>query len=246
MLHSPKAVTAALRRLARPSGKIDASRYFRGSGDLGFYNVGTNAVRALARSIQAEHSQTWTVANAMRLADALIVDRYLEAKGVGIELVARYRREFTPSLLPRWKRWLSNNHSANWATTDAICGSLIGPMLVRHPTTARALASWSMHPNMWVRRASVVALIPLVRKGEALDLLYASAKRLHDDKHDLIHKAVGWALREAGKADAERLEVYLRTNGPSIPRTTIRYAIERFPKMKRLEILCATRATHGQ
>lgn len=232
---------AELKRLSRRAGDFDASRYFRGEHDLGFYNVGASAVRALAQSIQAEHREGWTVEDAMRLADRLIVDRYLETKGVGIELVGRYRREFTPSLLPRWKRWLANGHSANWATTDAICGVLIGPLLVRYPSIAPTLASWSSHRNLWVRRASVVALIPLARHGEALDLLYANAKRLHADRHDLIHKAVGWALREAGKADAGRLERYLRANGPSIPRTTLRYAIERFSPRKRRELLLQTR-----
>jgi 3-methyladenine DNA glycosylase AlkD len=246
MLHSPKAVTAALRRLARPAGEFDASRYFRGGHDLGFYNVGTSAVRALARSIHAAHAADWSVDDAMRLADGLIIDRHLETKGVGIELVARYRRAFTPSLLRRWKRWLSRDYSANWATTDAICGALIGPLLVAVPALARELAAWSAHSNMWVRRASVVALIPLARKGEALDLLYANAKRLHPDPEDLIQKAVGWALREAGKADPARLERYLRANGTSIPRTTLRYAIERFPAANRRDILNATKKRSKQ
>jgi 3-methyladenine DNA glycosylase AlkD len=89
--------------------------------------------------------------------------------------------------------------------------------------------------------SSGVALIPLARKGQALDLLYANAKRLHTDPEDLIQKAVGWALREAGKADSARLERYLRANGTSIPRTTLRYAIERFPAAKRRDILNATK-----
>ena len=62
-----------------------------------------------------------------------------------------------------------------------------------------------------------------------LDLVYDIAQRLHADREDLIQKAVGWALREAGKTDMPRLERYLRANGAAIPRTTLRYAIERFP-----------------
>jgi 3-methyladenine DNA glycosylase AlkD len=174
-------------------------------------------------------------------ADALIVDRHLEAKAVGIEVLARYRRAFTPRLLPQWKRWLAANYSANWATTDTICGALIGPLFVQHPRLAGRMRAWSRHPNMWVRRASIVGLIPLARKGEALDTLYDVAAQLHPDREDLIQKAVGWALREAGKADAPRLERYLRANGPSIPRTTIRYAIERFSPAARAALLVGTR-----
>ena len=227
--------------MSRPAGDFDASRYFRGAHDLGFHNVGTSRMRALARSVHAEHGAVWGIDGAMAFADVLIVDRYLETTSVGIEVVARCRRSFTPSLLGRWKRWLARNHSANWATTDAICGMLIGPLLVQQPQLAVQLRAWSKDRNMWVRRASVVGLIPLARKGQALDLLYENARRLHADDEDLIQKAVGWALREAGKADQRRLERYLRACGPSIPRTTVRYAIERFPPAKRAALLKETR-----
>jgi 3-methyladenine DNA glycosylase AlkD len=233
----------ALKRLARPAGDFDARRYFRGAADLGFYNVGTAAMRALARSIHTAHPD-WSVDDAMRFADRLIVDRHLETKSVGIEVVARHRRGFTAALLPRWKRWLAGNHSANWATTDAMCDLLIGPLLVQVPDRAAVMRDWSRDRNMWVRRASIVSLIPPARRGVALDLLYEIAGRLHADREDLIQKAVGWALREAGKSDAARLERYLRANGPSIPRTTLRYAIERFPPRTRAALLEETR--HGR
>jgi 3-methyladenine DNA glycosylase AlkD len=227
--------------MKRPSGGFDASRYFRGANDLGFYNVGTSAMRALARSIHDDY-RDWTLEDAMAFADILIADRYLEAKSIGIEVVARYHRRFTPALLPRWKRWFARNESANWATTDAICGALIGPLLVGDPALAPRLRSWAAHRNMWVRRASIVGLIGLARKGQALDQLYRVARRLHADDEDLIQKAVGWALREAGKPDPARLERYLRAHGPRIPRTTLRYAIERFPSAKRSVLLRETKA----
>jgi 3-methyladenine DNA glycosylase AlkD len=233
--------TRALARMARPAGDFDSSRYFRASGDLGFYNVGTAAMRGLARSIHKQHKDSWSVDEAMACAGVLIADRYLEAKGVGIELVARFRRDFTPRLLNAWGRWLAENHSANWATTDAICGALIGPLLLQQPQLCQRMRAWARHRNMWVRRASIVGLIPLVRRGESLDVVYEIARRLHGDEEDLIQKAVGWALREAGKPDMARLERYLRANGASIPRTTLRYAIERFPETRRRALLEATR-----
>src|SRR5262249_61187038 len=111
----------------------------------------------------------------------------------------------------------------------------------KQPELCARLRAWSRDRNMWVRRVSVVGLIHRARRGESLDLVYAIARRLHGDREDLIQKAVGWALREAGKTDMARLERYLRANGPSIPRTTLRYAIERFPPAKRRELLVATR-----
>jgi 3-methyladenine DNA glycosylase AlkD len=199
-------------------------------------------MRRLARSIYAANRATWTIEEAMALADDLIVDPYLETKSVGIELVGRFRRSFTPRLLPRWKRWLAANHAANWATTDGMCGALVGPLLVDHPECAATMKAWSRDANLWVRRASIVGLIPLVRTGQGLDLAYGIAATLHGDHADLIQKAVGWTLREAGKVDARRLERYLRHAGAAIPRTTVRYAIERFPEATRRDLLEATRA----
>jgi 3-methyladenine DNA glycosylase AlkD len=230
-----------LARMARPAGRFDASRYFRGAVDLGFYNVGTEAMRRMARQIYRAHRNAWSVDDALAFADRLIVDRYLEVKSVGIEVMACYRRAFVPRLLPAWKRWLARGHSSNWATTDSICGSLIGPLLVQHPNLLERVAGWSRDRNMWVRRASAVSLIPSARRGIGLHLAYGVARRLHADKEDLIQKAVGWMLREAGKADPKRLERYLHANGPSIPRTTLRYAIERFPPAKRRHLLDVTR-----
>jgi len=235
-------VKRELARLGRPAGAFDASRYFRGEVDLGFYNVGTAGVRNMARELHRRHRDDWSMDEAALFADRLVRDRYLEVKSVGIEVLARYRRDFAPRLLAVWKRWLARNDSANWATTDAICGLLIGPLLVMHPSLVRGVASWSRHPNMWVRRASAVSLIPSMRSGRALDSAYGVARALHADREDLIQKAVGWMLREAGKADAARLEAYLRRHGRTTPRTTVRYAIERMSPAKRKAMLLATRA----
>jgi 3-methyladenine DNA glycosylase AlkD len=230
-----------LKQMSQPAGSFDAGRYFRDAGDLAFYNVGTGPMRALARAIHAQHRDVWTLDDAVAFAGVLIEDRYLEVKSVAIEVLARYRRDFHPGLLPVWKRWLAENHSANWATTDAMCGALIGPLVVAFPGLGAQLRTWSRDRNMWLRRASIVGLIPRARRGESLDLVYRIAKRLHADREDLIQKAVGWALREAGKTDSPRLERYLRANGSRIPRTTLRYAIERFPDEKRRALLKATR-----
>jgi len=227
--------------MARPVGDFDASRYFRGTDDLAFYNVGTARMRALAKSIYDAHRDTWTVDDALAFAEPLVRDRYLDVKSVGIEVVARFRRSLTPRVLPTFKRWLKDGYSANWATTDAICGYLIGPLIVAAPQLAARVGAWSGDRNMWVRRASAVSLIPAIRRGLALEIAYDVAARLHPDEEDLIQKAVGWMLREAGKSDAVRLERYLRRQGTAIPRTTLRYAIERFEPGARRAMLEATR-----
>lgn len=226
---------------ARPAGAFDASRYFRTTEHLEFLNVRTAAVRALARQVAQEHRETWTVDDAIAFADLMIRDPHLEVKGLAIEVLARYRRDFPPSLFATCKRWLARNDAANWATTDLLCGAVLGPLLAADRRLVARVATWSRHRNLWVRRASAVALIALVRRGDALDDGYAVATALRGDKADLIQKAAGWLLREAGKTDPHRLERYLRAGGPSIPRTTLRYAIERFPPDTRGALLAATR-----
>ena len=86
-----------------------------------------------------------------------------------------------------------------------------------------------------------MTFVPLARKGQELDHAYAVVDDMLADKNDLIHKACGWLLREAGRTDMKRLERFLSRNGPRIPRTTVRYAIERFPEPKRKSLLSQTR-----
>jgi 3-methyladenine DNA glycosylase AlkD len=231
----------ALAKIGRPSGVFDARRYFRDAGNLGFHNVGTHAVREMGREIARTNRASWSLADALVFSEALISDRFLEAKGLAVEVLRAYRREFTPRLLTVWKRWLASDYASNWATTDDICGTLIGPLAAGHPRLVPVVAGWRRHRNLWVRRASAVGLLTSIRRGRALDEAYAVARTLHADEHDLIQKAVGWMLREAGKVDQDRLERYLRANGPRIPRTTVRYAIERFSEVKRRSLRRATR-----
>jgi 3-methyladenine DNA glycosylase AlkD len=83
--------------------------------------------------------------------------------------------------------------------------------------------------NLWERRIAIVASRAFIEKGDLNDTFAISALLL-DDKHDLIHKSMGWMLREAGKRSAPALLDFLRQNYSSISRTALRYAIERFPE----------------
>ena len=94
---------------------------------------------------------------------------------------------------------------------------------------------------MWLRRAAMVALVKPARRGLALEKVHAYAAPLLNDPEDLVQKAVGWLLREAGKTDMERLRQYLEKYGRNCARTTLRYAIERFPEITRRQILESTR-----
>lgn len=237
-------VITRLEAHARPLKDFDPDRYFRTTVPTVFLNTGAPFMRDLGKALAREHRSEWNLADALAVADVLVRDSRFEAKGVGIEVLSCFHRQFTPVMLPTLKRWLADDQCANWATTDSLCGYVLGPLLIAQPLLVPTVASWSGHRNLWVRRASAVALIkPAVKaQGAALDAAYGVATALRDDSHDLIHKAVGWLLRECGHVDADRLVSYLRHGGSAIPRTTLRYAIERFPPTLRSELLRTTRA----
>jgi 3-methyladenine DNA glycosylase AlkD len=86
--------------------------------------------------------------------------------------------------------------------------------------------------TIWERRIAVLSTFPFIRAGDFKDILQLS-KQLLDDKHDLMHKVVGWMLREMGKIKIEPLEKFLEKNAGRMPRTMLRYSIERFDPEKR-------------
>jgi 3-methyladenine DNA glycosylase AlkD len=94
-------------------------------------------------------------------------------------------------------------------------------------------------PNLWERRVAIIATFAYIRKREFADTL-AVAKRLLADREDLIHKAVGWMLREVGNRDRTALERFLREHHAAMPRTMLRYAIEKLPERRRLAYLRGT------
>jgi len=215
--------------------------YFKKDETVAFFGVALPELRRLARAIWVERRATWDVTTATAFCDGLIRQPEFEAKVVGVLVLARWWRDFPPGLLRTVRRWLQGGHGASWAAVDLVAPSLLTPLIERDPALLADLAGWTGARSLWVRRASAVALVPLARKGRALREAYQVAEALLPDTHDLIHKAAGWLLREAGKTDPERLERYLRRHGPAIPRTTLRYAIERFPADRRRQLLLETR-----
>jgi len=198
--------------------------------------------RNLAREIYEEVKEFWSWREATVLADLLLPDPYLEVKGVAILILGRFVKSAPAAgLLGKAKFWLQAGFCDNWASVDTLCPEVIAPLLTRNPSLLRQVQAWPSSGNRWVKRASAVSLIPLARRGIELKVAYANAGRLFASRDDLIQKANGWLLREAGKTDMKRLEGFLLAHGPAIPRTTLRYAIERFPPAKRKQLLSETK-----
>lgn len=115
-------------------------------------------------------------------------------------------------------------HVNNWNLVDSSAHLIIGAHLFQQ--NRDLLADLSLSTNLWERRIAIVATWYFIRQSD-LDWTFKIAKILLNDSHDLIHKAVGWMLREAGKKDESRLTSFLCEHANKIPKTTMRYAMER-------------------
>lgn len=128
----------------------------------------------------------------------------------------------------------SENKINNWDLVDLSAPKLVGEFLLKEDRSI--LRTLAKSNNLWERRIAIVSTMPFIKNrafGESLVI----SDILINDEHDLIHKAVGWMLREIGKKNADVLEIFLSTRYKQMPRTMLRYAIEKFPEEKRKKYL---------
>src|SRR5438105_1066002 len=235
-------VRAAFRDAADSSAAARQRTFFKPWETVHLYGIGTPELRRIERGFYTLIRKDWCYADAVEFCELLMADRYMESKSLALMLLVRYQRHYDRPLLDRVKRWLECDLCDNWAVTDQLSTQIISRLLNKFDGLAATVESWDRSPNLWLRRASAVSFVKAAGKGKQLDRAYRVVTALLPDAHDLIHKACGWLLREAGKADELPLARYLLHHGPAVPRTTLRYAIERFPEARRQKILKNTRA----
>jgi 3-methyladenine DNA glycosylase AlkD len=124
----------------------------------------------------------------------------------------------------------------NWDIVDLVAPKLIGEHLLAHPELRPLLPTFARSSSLWKRRIAIMTTFAFIRRGDFADTL-ALAERLLHDPHDLIHKAVGWMLREVGERDLPTLEAFLERHAGEMPRTMLRYAIEKLPPRRRQDFM---------
>ena len=224
------AVRRALRAHAHPDRVAGVTRFFKcGPGEYGegdaFIGVSVPAQRAIARQFRA-----LPLPETDKLLTSRIHEERLTALFILVDQFNRATDDRVRGAIFRlyMKRLRFIN---NWDLVDSSAGSIVGGWLADKPRGLLDRLARSRH--LWSRRVAMIATFYFIYRGEHRDAVRI-AGILVDDEHDLIHKAVGWMLREVGKrADAAALNSFLNQHAATMPRTMLRYAIEHRPLAER-------------
>jgi len=154
---------------------------------------------------------------------------YLEESGIACIWSYYVHKDYKPEDFKVFEKWV-NNFVSNWATCDTLCNHTIGTFVEMYPEYLSDLKRWAKSKNRWMRRASAVSLIVPARQGKFLKDIFEIADILLLDKDDLVQKGYGWMLKEASKVHQKEVFYYVVRNKTVMPRTALRYAIEKIPK----------------
>ena len=223
---------------ADPASVPILQRFFKtGPGEYGerdvFVGVRVPAMRSVCRECRGAPLDTIRTLLRSRvheersLALMLLVDAFKAADEAGRQAI--------------YDLYLSHTVSINnWDLVDASAAQILGGWL--HPRDRAPLRTLAASVSLWERRMAIIATANFIKRGE-FDDTFAIADMLLHDEHDLIHKAVGWMLREVGKRDEDVLRRFLDEHAPRMPRTALRYALERMSEAQRRRYMSIPRVS---
>jgi 3-methyladenine DNA glycosylase AlkD len=167
-------------------------------------------------------------ANIFSLCNDLWETGYMEESFVACNWSYYVHRQYTPSDFEVFEIWV-NKYVGNWASCDTLCNHTVGTIVDMYPGLISGLKRWALSDNRWVRRASSVSLIIPARRGKFLNDIFEIADILHSDKDDMVQKGYGWMLKAASQAHQKEVFDYVISKKSTMPRTSLRYAIEKMP-----------------
>ena len=154
----------------------------------------------------------------------------------GFEWALAIRDQYTLADFKLFESWLKK-HVDNWGACDHICCGPIGHHVRQFPKQVAATQKWTSSKNRWLRRAAAVSLIIPVRNNMLLDEVFDTASILLTDGDDMVQKGYGWMLKEASNRFPDEVFAYVMANKAAMPRTALRYAIEKMPPARRKEAM---------
>lgn len=138
------------------------------------------------------------------------------------------QKQYSPKDFMVFEKWLSL-YVNNWASCDTLCNHTIGTLIEMYPELIEKLLPWTHSENRWLRRGAAVTLIIPARHGKFLDFVFKISDALLVDTDDLVQKGYGWMLKAASEAHQIEVFDYVMKNKSIMPRTALRYAIEKMP-----------------
>ena len=223
-----KEVVNALKLVATEERRKVNEWFFKtGKGEYGYGDIFLGVTMPNIRRIAKEFSQEIFLQELTKLIQSPIHEVRLCAL---IILVNKYNKEEPDRIYHYYLKHL--NSINNWDLVDSSAPYIVGDYLYNNQEQSKILLEFSQSENLWVRRISIVSTFAFIKNNEFNKTLEIAKLLLNDDQ-DLIHKAVGWMLREIYKRDKRIIKRFLRQNYALIPRTTLRYAIERMDKEER-------------
>lgn len=221
-------VLSELLSMANPEKATFLQRFFKtGPGQYAEGDVFLGLVVPLTRSIAKANKQT-----PLSELQLLMESEYHEARLCALLIVMEQFKKASQTERKALFDFYIKNASRinNWDLVDVTCPHVVGVYLLDKDRSL--LYELAESDNLWEQRIAMVSTVTFIRSREYTDTL-ALAERLMTHTHDLMHKAVGWMLREVGKKDRATLTDFLEQYATQLPRTALRYAIEHYPEEQR-------------
>jgi 3-methyladenine DNA glycosylase AlkD len=214
-----------LERNVDPSPKCSPQTFFK--EEVKFHGVKSNLVERIARE-RFKQIQASGKGGVFALCEVLLKTDYGEEAAIACDWAYRLRDSFEPDDFEVFEHWLTT-YVNNWAKCDTLCNHTVAAFVEMYPEYLARLKRWTHSENRWLRRAAAVTLILPARKGNFLQDVFEIADSLLTDADDLVQKGYGWMLKEASKPHQREVFDYILTHRVSMPRTALRYAIEKMP-----------------
>jgi len=213
----------------RESGKI----FFK--EEVRLYGVKTIIVSKISKQIFKSIDKL-SKKEIFDLCDQLWSSGIMEESFIACNWAYAMNKQYTEDDFPLFEKWI-NEYVTNWASCDTLCNHTVGTFLEMYPLYIERLKDWTKSQNRWVRRASAVSLIIPAKKGLFKEEIFEIADNLLLDADDLVQKGYGWMLKSLCTKHEDDVYRYVLSKKDIMPRTALRYAIEKMPTARKQEAM---------
>lgn len=196
--------------------------------EVAIHGVNTALVGKIAKERYRE-VEGLTKKELFGLCEELWKSGYMEESFIACNWSYFINKEYEEKDFKIFEKWVGT-YVSNWASCDTLCNHSVGSFVAKYPAYVGELKRWAKSENRWMRRASAVSLIIPAKHGDFLKDIFEIADILLLDEDDLVRKGYGWMLKAASQAHQKEVFEYIMNNKNDMPRTALRYAIEKMPE----------------